>query len=164
MRNLIPKITRVFSTPHVWVGLLALLLPGHSESLADQVPPSSLPQKMQTGKASYYCQRFHGLKTALGTIYNRSHWVAAHPTLPFGTLVRVTHLGNKRQVEVRIVDRGPTKAQRRKGIIIDVSRAAAEKLGMIRQGCARVRLEILQWGRSKKWIPEDHQEHAVTES
>ena len=164
MQSLISQIGLFFLASRVLVGLLALLLFSQGQALADGIKPSPSPKHTQTGRASYYCHSFHGKKTALGTTYNRSHWVAAHPTLPLGTLVRVTHLGNKRQVEVRIVDRGPNKTQRRKGIIIDLSRAAAEKLGMIRQGCARVHLEILQWGRAKKFNPEDHEDHAVTES
>jgi rare lipoprotein A len=67
-------------------------------------------------------------------------------------------------VEVRIVDRGPNKAQHKRGVIIDLSRAAAEKLGMIKQGQARVRLEVLKWGRSKKLVPEEKKENVITES
>jgi rare lipoprotein A len=164
MQSLIPKIVCAVSPPCVWVALLAFLLLGHTQTLAGQTKPSVHSKKTQTGKASYYCQRFHGKKTALGTVYNRSHWVAAHPTLPLGSLVRVTHLGNNRQVDVHVVDRGPSRAQCRKGVIIDLSRSAAEKLGMIRQGWARVRVEVLQWGRSKKFIPEDPEEHALSKS
>jgi rare lipoprotein A len=158
------KIARYFSPSFLLVCQLSVLLLPDSDALArgqNYTPP---PKKIQIGKASYYCQSFHGKKTSLGTVYNKNHWVAAHASFPFGTRVRVTHLGNRRQVEVRIVDRGPCRAQLQKGIIIDLSHAAAEKLGMIRQGKARVRLEVLKWGRSKKIIPEDHEENAVTKS
>ena len=72
--------------------------------------------------------------------------VAAHPTYPFGTVVRVTNLANNRRVELRVVDRGPAKGPRAQGVVIDVSSGAAENLGFIRQGRARVRLEVLRWG------------------
>jgi rare lipoprotein A len=72
--------------------------------------------------------------------------VAAHPSYPFGTVVRVTNLANKRQVVVRVVDRGPAKGPRSEGVLIDVSSAAAESLGFVRKGRTRVRLEVLRWG------------------
>ena len=74
---------------------------------------------------------------------------AAHNTLPFGTMVRVTHLKNHRTVVVRIIDRGIKPA----GPIIDLCREAAEKLDMIHEGSARVRLEVLpdNWKTSRKW-------------
>jgi rare lipoprotein A len=129
---------------------LVIVLFHSSNAIAGEKKSQPSLKKVQTGKASFYCKPFHGRRTALGTIYNRTHLVAAHPSLPFRTLVRVTNLGNNRQVEVRIVDRGPTKAQRKRGIIIDLSRAAAEKLRMVRQGRARVRLEVLKWGQLKR--------------
>lgn len=138
---------------------------GHSsDSLARENKPPARQEKIQTGKASYYCQRFHGRRTALGTIYNKHHWVAAHPSFPFGTLVRVTNLGNNRRVDVRIIDRGPTKAQRKRGVIIDLSRAAAEKIRMVRTGQARVRLEVLKWGPIKNSLTKEDQDDAVTQS
>jgi len=73
--------------------------------------------------------------------------VAAHPTYPFGTIVRVTNLKKDRTVEVRVIDRGPTKQNRAEGVIIDLSRAAAEKLGMTRDGRVRVKVEVLEWGK-----------------
>ena len=73
--------------------------------------------------------------------------VAAHPTYPFGTIVRVTNLQNGRSVRVRIVDRGPTAGPRAAGVIIDVSRRAAQALGFIREGRTRVRVEVERWGR-----------------
>ena len=74
--------------------------------------------------------------------------VAAHPSYPFGTRLRVTNLANGRSVSLRIVDRGPAPQLRAKGIVIDVSRRAAEVLGFIQQGRTRVRLEVLAWGSS----------------
>ena len=110
----------------------------------------SNPKKSQTGKASYYCKKFHGGRTASGKIFNRHELVAAHPSFPFGTLLLVTNLGNNRQVKVRVVDRGPSKSHRARGIIIDLSRGAAEKLGMIKKGRVQVKIEVLVWGKSKK--------------
>lgn len=91
------------------------------------------------GNASFYGGKFHGRKTASGAIFNKHAMTAAHRNLPFGTRVRVTHVHNGRSVVVTINDRGPFVKSR----IIDVSRAAAEQLGMVQQGVARVRLERL---------------------
>jgi rare lipoprotein A len=99
------------------------------------------------GLASYYGKEFHGRKTASGVRFDMNAMVAAHPSYPFGTLVRVTNLANGRSTNVRIVDRGPARKARAAGIVIDVSRRAAEALKFIRQGRARVRLEVLAWGR-----------------
>ena len=90
--------------------------------------------------------------------------MAAHPSYPFGTLVRVTNLSNDREVEVRILDRGPTRAQRKKGVIIDLSRAAAEKIGMIRRGKIRVRVEVMKWGKSKNVMEEEEDDQSPAES
>ena len=72
--------------------------------------------------------------------------VAAHPSYPFGTRLRVTNLANGRSATVRIVDRGPAPHLLSDGLIIDVSRRAAEVLGFIQRGRTRVRLEVLAWG------------------
>lgn len=90
-----------------------------------------------TGMASYYGARFAGRRTASGERFNPAKMTAAHRRLRFGTKVRVTNLRNGRHVTVRINDRGPFA----KGRVIDLSRAAARKIGMIRSGTARVRLE-----------------------
>lgn len=90
----------------------------------------------EQGQASYYADRYHGRRTASGERFDQQELTAAHRTLPFGTRVRVTHLGNGRETVVRINDRGPF----RRGRIIDLSRRAAEELGMVRSGTAPVRL------------------------
>jgi rare lipoprotein A len=90
----------------------------------------------QHGVASYYWQ---GQRVASGGWFNPNAMTAAHKTLPFGTKVRVTHLGNGRTVEVTINDRGPFIA----GRIIDLSKAAAGVIGMTGQGIARVAVEVL---------------------
>jgi rare lipoprotein A len=94
---------------------------------------------VEIGIASWYGPGFHGRRTASGEIYNMYAYTAAHKTLPLGTYVRVINLENGKSVVVRINDRGPFK----KGRIIDLSYAAAKKIGMIEKGTARVRLEIL---------------------
>lgn len=95
---------------------------------------------VQRGKASYYADSFAGKRTASGEIYDPQKLTAAHRTLPFGTRVRVKNLYNDREVIVRINDRGPFIKSR----IIDLSRAAAEKLGMINYGVAEVLIEVIK--------------------
>ena len=89
------------------------------------------------GKASYYSNHFHGRKTASGESFNLRHFTAAHRSLPFGTSVRVINLETGKNVVVRINDRGPHL----KGRIIDVSPAAAKKIGLFGNGTANVRIE-----------------------
>lgn len=89
------------------------------------------------GMASWYGGKFHGRLTANGERFNKEAMTAAHRRLPFGTCVQVRNLGNGREVEVRINDRGPYA----KGRLIDVSEAAARKLGFIDQGVAKVELQ-----------------------
>ncbi|YAF62103.1 Endolytic peptidoglycan transglycosylase RlpA [Pseudomonas sp. E102] len=93
----------------------------------------------QTGVASYYGSRHHGKRTASGERFDQHGLTAAHRQLPFGTRVKVTNLKNNDSVVVRINDRGPYT----RGRLIDVSRAAAEQLGMLRSGTARVRVQAL---------------------
>ena len=93
----------------------------------------------QTGTASYYGARHHGKRTASGEPFNQHGLTAAHRSLPFGTRVLVTNMANQRSVVVRINDRGPHT----RGRLIDLSRAAAEKIGMLRSGTARVRVQGL---------------------
>lgn len=94
------------------------------------------PQVLQQGRASYYSNRFHGRRTASGERYNRHAMTAAHPSLPFGSLVVVRSLRTGREVVVRITDRGPHLKNR----IIDLSLAAAEALGIRRHGLSEVQL------------------------
>ena len=103
------------------------------------IPEPSQATLTETGLASWYGARHHGKRTASGEVFNQNHLTAAHPTLPWGTRVKVINLDNGKSVDVRINDRGPFK----KGRIIDVSRAAARALGMVRQGIATVRIEWL---------------------
>jgi rare lipoprotein A len=100
----------------------------------------------EIGDATFYSSSFEGRKTASGRIFDGSQAIAAHRTYRFGTLVRVTNLQNRRSVNVVIVDRGPYGKNRREGAIIDLSPAAAKKIGIIERGQARVRIEVLVWG------------------
>ena len=94
----------------------------------------------QTGMASYYATKFHGRQTASGETFNMYALTAAHRKLSFGTKVRVTNLSNNKSVTVKINDRGPYAKAR----IIDLSYAAASKIGMIKSGVAKVRVDILK--------------------
>ena len=93
----------------------------------------------KTGVASYYGAKHHGKRTASGERFNQHGLTAAHRQLPFGTRVKVTNLNNDKSCVVRINDRGPHT----RGRLIDVSREAAEQLGMLRSGTAKVRVQAL---------------------
>ncbi len=96
----------------------------------------------QTGEASWYGADFHGRRTADGEVYDMHKLTAAHPDLPFHTLLEVENLENGRRVLVRVNDRGPFL----KGRIIDLSLKAAQRLGMAETGTARVSLRLLRRG------------------
>ena len=133
--------------------VLSLAMLGGPASLraqaTDASAPSAASRSREEGLASFYANRRHGRRTASGKTFDNKALVAAHPSLAFGTRVRVTNLGNGRSVEVRIVDRGPSDGRRKEGYVIDVSRAAASKLGFVKQGHARVRLEVIGGEGSK---------------
>lgn len=93
-----------------------------------------------SGQASWYGAQHHGKKTASGETFNQHALTAAHRTLPFGTRVKVTNTLNNQSVIVRINDRGPYAKAR----IIDLSRAAAEKINMIHSGVVPVRLHAVR--------------------
>jgi rare lipoprotein A len=93
----------------------------------------------KSGVASYYGAKHHGKRTASGERFNQHGLTAAHRQLPFGTRVKITNLNNDRSCVVRINDRGPYS----RGRLIDVSREAAEQLGMMRSGTAKVRVQAL---------------------
>ena len=96
-------------------------------------------QNEEFGVASYYADAFHGRKTASGQMYDKGGMTAAHKELPFGTTVRVTRLDNKKSVVVRINDRGPFIS----GRIVELSKSAAQKIGLVRDGIAEVKLEVV---------------------
>lgn len=108
---------------------------------AIEAPAVSAPQEtiLGRGSASYYAAKFDGRRTASGERFDNDDMTAAHRTLPFGSLVRVTNPANGRSVIVRVNDRGPFT----RGRLIDVSRAAAEELGMVARGHANVELALI---------------------
>lgn len=115
--------------------------------------------QVQTGKASFYADKFEGTPTASGEKYRHNKFTAAHKTLPFGTRVKVTNLGNNESVEVIINDRGPYVENR----ILDLSKSAAEKLGFVSQGLAEIRLEVVDAGDGKTSEPIKTFDHVAVE-
>jgi rare lipoprotein A len=108
--------------------------------LAPVAPPAL---ETVTGEAAYYARKFEGRRTASGAPFRNAEMVAAHRRYPFGTVLRVTNTSNQRSVEVTVVDRGPFGRHAR---ILDLSRAAAERLDYIDEGLADVKVEVLSWG------------------
>ncbi|MFH0735739.1 MAG: septal ring lytic transglycosylase RlpA family protein [bacterium] len=105
---------------------------------------SELSESYETisGLASYYAEKFNGRTTSSGEIYDMYGLTAAHPTMPFGTILRITNLKNFRTVIVRINDRMPEHPER----IIDISYGAASELDMLRDGVITVQIDVLEWG------------------
>ncbi|HHM21432.1 MAG TPA: septal ring lytic transglycosylase RlpA family protein, partial [Bacteroidetes bacterium] len=99
-----------------------------------------IAQDAEFGIASYYSDLFQGKPTASGELYDKTKMTAAHKTLPFGTLARVTDLESKKSVQVRINDRGPFIS----GRIIELSKEAAKRIGLVQKGVARVKVEIVK--------------------
>jgi rare lipoprotein A len=112
------------------------------DSLTPQGTATTRHKSLLKGIASWYGGVFHGRKTANGETFDENALTACHPTLPFGSLVRVVNVKNGRSVTVRITDRGDLA----KGRIIDLSRAAAERLAMTNSGLAPVVLDVLPRG------------------
>lgn len=136
------------------ISLISLLAAGCASTVRYGEKINSSPQKgkeikpgvvnVLTGVASFYSDEFHGRKTANGEIYDMNGLTAAHPFIPFNTIILVTNLKNKKQVKVRVNDRMPFRKDR----IIDLSLGAAKALDMTNDGLAEVQLEILE-GREK---------------
>ena len=95
----------------------------------------------EKGNASWYANKFHGRRTASGQVFNQTAMTAAHKSLPFGTLVRVTHLATGNSVIVRINDRGPFV----RGRVIDLSKTAATELGLLRHPAREVAIEVIEY-------------------
>jgi rare lipoprotein A len=104
------------------------------------LPPVDAPPPDEFGLASWYGDFHHGLPTANGERFDQWALPAAHPTLPLGTRVQVTNIGNGRHVNVRINDRGPMI----RGRIVDLSRAAADRIGPVEAGVVRVRVRPIE--------------------
>ncbi len=115
----------------------------HAQSAADSIrrmhrkSPAAL---VDTGVASYYHSKFQGRITASGELYDQEKLTAAHNRLPLGTMIRVTNLRNKRSIVVKVNDR----LHHRNPRLVDLSRAAATKLGYIGRGITRVKVEVLK--------------------
>lgn len=109
------------------------------QQAAYQPSPEPTNRSQNIGKASYYGIQYHGRPTSSGETYDMYAMTAAHPSLPFGTRIRVTNLQTGQSVIVRVNDRGPFKP----GRIVDVSQAAAEQLGLLLNGTADVQIDIV---------------------
>jgi rare lipoprotein A len=125
--------------------LLTILMLGPASRRGEQPQyygPAVPLDSTETGPASYYADKFEGRPTASGERFLQAECTAAHLHLPFGSVLRVTNLSNGREVLVRVNDRGPFKG----GRIIDLSKGAAEELGMTSVGVVEVRIELLRLG------------------
>ena len=133
--------------PLVVLGLLAACSSSRSVSHGSSHAPHDAPRGAytQTGLGSYYAAKFAGRSTASGSVYRPDQMTAAHNTLPFGTLIRVTNTRNGRSVEVTVTDRGPHT----KGYIVDVSHRAAVQLDIIEAGVVPVQLVVLKTAASR---------------
>ncbi len=105
----------------------------------DEAPDADEGKAIGSGVASYYGRKFNGRRTASGERFDMNQLTAAHRTLPFGSLVRVTNAANGKSVVVRINDRGPFHGNR----VIDLSRSAATEIGLIARGSGKVDLSLL---------------------
>jgi rare lipoprotein A len=121
----------------VALGLLASCNSSRGVSKGDKAPRGTYTQK---GLGSYYAAKFNGRPTASGSTYRPGQMTAAHNTLPFGTLIRVTNTRNGRSVEVTVTDRGPHT----KGYIVDVSHRAAVQLDILEAGVVPVVVTVLR--------------------
>lgn len=123
-----------------WIPLMFLIAPGIEAPLVAHLSTPTKPIKTWVGNASWYGPEFNGKETADGERFNAESLTAAHPTLPFGSWVRIVNPRNGNFEVVRINDRGPYQEGRE----IDVSYRVARKIGLIHSGVTQVRLELLQ--------------------
>ena len=118
--------------------LIFLTLLGLNAKLTAQNDPKN--DSVSFGRASYYHDKFVGRKTSNGEIFSQEKFTAAHKTLALGTYVKVTNLKNRKSVIVKVNDRLPANSKR----TIDLTKAAARQLKMIRSGLAKVSLEVVE--------------------
>ncbi len=139
--------------------LRGLVEPGKSQAVQAhewKAPDRAIKEDEVQGKASWYGDRHHGNLTANGETFDMYAFTAAHKTLPFNTIVRVVHVDSGRSVVVRINDRGPFA----RGRVIDLSKAAAKEIGILKAGVAEVNVDIVSWGdgaryhHGKKTVPK----------
>ncbi len=124
----------------------AVVTPAPAAAAAAPAQAKDADAKMIEGKVATYGRKFNGRKTASGERFNAGALTMAHKTLPFGTLVKVTNLANKRSVVVRVNDRGPTTEDR----VGDLTTAAARKIKMIRSGVVQAKLDVVGMSNSRK--------------
>ena len=122
------------------IAVLAMTTVCIANAPRDQAAPKIARLTAESGVASFYGEKYQGRPTASGELFNWHQLTAAHPSLPFGTLVKVTNLENNRSVIVRVNDRGPFIA----GRVIDLSQSAAGQLQMMQKGLARVQIEMVR--------------------
>jgi len=123
-----------------WVPLMFLIAPAMEAPLVAHLSDPPKPIKTWVGNASWYGPEFDGKKTANGERFDAESLTAAHPNLPFGSLVRIVNTRTGKFEVVRINDRGPYQEGRE----IDVSYRVARKIGLIHSGVSQVRLELMQ--------------------
>jgi rare lipoprotein A len=123
-----------------WVPLMFLMAPAMEAPLVAHLSQPVKPIKAWVGNASWYGPQFNGRKTANGERFDAESLTAAHPNLPFGSLVRIVNPRTGQFEVVRINDRGPYQEGRE----IDVSYRVARKIGLIHSGVSQVRLELMQ--------------------
>ncbi|MBN3860297.1 septal ring lytic transglycosylase RlpA family protein [Neisseriaceae bacterium PsAf] len=111
-----------------------------TNNTASKLEKEQVVKSEQTGLASWYGKTFHGRRTASGEVYDMYKMTAAHKKLPLNTKIRVTNLKNNKSVTLKVNDRGPYIGKR----ILDVSYAAAQELGFVSKGVAKVKVEILK--------------------
>ncbi len=111
---------------------------------------SLLAQDEEFGLASYYSDLFHGKPTASGEAYDKNKYTCAHKTHPFGTMLKITRLDNNKTVQVRVTDRGPFIS----GRVVEISRASAEAIGLIQDGSARVKVEVVSEAKPAEAVAE----------
>jgi rare lipoprotein A len=130
------------------IGTSAFAAPPATTPAPSATPPAAAPAPApaaapaaseETGLAAVYSDALNGHRTASGKRYNRNRLTAAHKTLPFGTKVKVTNIKNGKSVELTVTDRGPRQADR----ILDITPAAAHKLGIPHKGMGQVKLEVV---------------------
>lgn len=128
MKNLLYALLACLAVADAGAQVRAAGKPGHQKK-----------KGVQYGVASYYANKFQGRATASGEPYDKNKMTCAHNSLPMGTWVKVTSLRNKRSVVVRVTDRLHHRNKR----LVDLSRAAAAKLGYLKRGVARVKVEVV---------------------
>src|ERR1700739_1715883 len=134
-----------------WIPLMFLISPGMEAPLVAHLSDPIKPIKVWVGNASWYGPGFNGRETASGERFNSEAWTAAHPTLPFGSWVRIVNVRSGKFEVVRINDRGPYQEGRE----IDVSYRVARKIGLIDSGVSQVRLELMQLPTRRAQMDDD---------